>query len=164
MTTATYETDNATELSTNRERYIRGKIDQVSYMPTSVSVAMRFIELGKDPDAGPDEYSRVIQSDASLSSKLLALANSAWFGVRNEVTQISKAVSLLGLANVRAVSISYCVTGLHHELNLGADVTHTYWEAALCKGPSIVPQQARRRRVRGGMDGPTAQVGEDDPR
>ena len=115
------------------EEQVRQRIENLSYLPTIASVAIKFIELGKNPEAEPAEYAKVISSDTSLSTKLLALANSSWFGVRNKVTKPNLAVNLLGLGTVRTLAISYCLTGLHNDLKLGADESRMFWSSALCK-------------------------------
>ena len=116
-----------------RQRELLRRIDGLSYLPTSVAVAMKFLELGKNPDAEPADYVKVIQADASLTSKLLALANSSWAGVRNRVTTVKAAVNLLGLGTVRTLAISYCMTGLHNELQLSPAESQRFWEPALIK-------------------------------
>lgn len=112
---------------------IKERIDSLSYLPTTMAVAMKFIELGKNLESDPDDYVKVISSDGALSAKLLALANSSWYGVRNKVTKIKVAVNLLGLGSVRTLAMSYCVAGLHNELRLKPDEARTLWEGALCK-------------------------------
>ncbi len=120
--------------NTQMEQRIRARVQALSYLPTSAAVAMKFVELGKDPEADPADYAKVIGSDASLASKILALANSSWFGVRNRVTKPQVAVNLLGLGTIRTLAISYCITGLHNDLKLSADESRMFWSAALCKG------------------------------
>jgi diguanylate cyclase (GGDEF)-like protein len=115
------------------EQKIRAKIESLSYLPTSAAVAMKFIELGKDPDAEPADYAKVIGADGSLSSKLLAMANSPWFGVRNRVTSVRMAVNLLGLGTVRTLAISYCMAGLHNGLRLNPEESRMFWETSLCR-------------------------------
>lgn len=115
------------------ERLVRARVDSLSYLPTSAAVAMRFVELGKNPDAEPADYAKVISADSSLCSKLLALANSSWAGVRQEVTNVRTAVNLLGLGTVRTLAISYCMTGLHNELRLSRQESRMFWQASLCK-------------------------------
>ncbi len=115
------------------EQKVRDRIESLSYLPTTVAVAMKFVELGKDVDAEPSEYAKVIGSDSALSSKLLSLANSSWFGVRNKVTKPQTAVNLLGLGTVRTLAISYCMTGLHNELRLAPEESRMFWSASLCK-------------------------------
>jgi len=115
------------------EQEVRDRVESLSYLPTTVAVAMKFVELGKDLDADPNEYAKVIGSDSALSSKILSLANSSWFGVRNKVTKPQTAVNLLGIGTVRTLAISYCLTGLHNELRLGPDESRMFWSASLCK-------------------------------
>lgn len=125
------------------EKQVRGRIESLSYLPTTAAVAMKFVELGKDPETDPADYVKVISSDSSLSTKLLALANSSWFGVRNRVTRVQVAVNLLGLGTVRTMAISYCLTGLHSELRLSAEESRMFWAASLCKG--VAARQFARR-------------------
>ena len=122
-----------TGVGTSLEQSVRSRVESLSYLPTTVAVAMKFVELGKNPEAEPGDYAKVISSDSSLSSKLLSLANSSWFGVRNKVTKPQIAVNLLGLGTVRTLAISYCLTGLHNELRLSADESKMFWSASLCK-------------------------------
>ena len=115
------------------EQQVRQRLETLSYLPTTIAVAMKFIELGKDPEPDPAEYAKVIGSDPSLSAKVLALANSSWFGIRNRVTRPQMAINLLGLGTVRTLAITYCLTGLHHDLNLTPDESRMFWSASLCK-------------------------------
>jgi diguanylate cyclase (GGDEF)-like protein len=115
------------------QRQIQARIDSLSYLPTTAAVAIKFVELGKDSLAEPADYAKVISADSSLSSKLLALANSSWAGVRTRVTNVRMAVNLLGLGTVRTLAISYCMTGLHNELGLSATESEAFWESALSK-------------------------------
>jgi HD-like signal output (HDOD) protein len=66
----------------------RSRIDTLAYLPTSLAVAMKFVALGKNRDADPADYVRVISADSSLVTKILSLANSSWFGIRNRVTRL----------------------------------------------------------------------------
>lgn len=117
----------------NLQQKIKARIDALSYLPTTAAVAVKFVELGKNPDADPADYARVIQADSALSSKLLALANSSWAGVRTKVTNIRMAVNLLGLGTVRTLAISYCMAGLHNELHLSPAESEEFWESSLSK-------------------------------
>lgn len=125
------------------ESQVRARIDAISFLPTTAAVAMKFVDLGKDPEASPADYVKVISSDSSLSTKLLALANSSWFGVRNRVTKVQVAVNLLGLGTVRTMAISYCLTGLHSELRLKPEESRIFWAASLCKAVAAKQLAAR---------------------
>ena len=51
----------------------------------------------EDPDASFDDFSRVINADPNLSSQLLKLANSAYYGLRSKVDTITHALRVVGL-------------------------------------------------------------------
>ncbi len=127
-------TDSKASEAGGLEDRIRQEVDRLTYLPGSVAVAIKFVDLGKDLDADPADYERTIASDAALGTKILALANSAWFGVRSEVTKILQAVTLLGLSSIRTLAISYCMAGLHNRLKIPPEDAKRYWQASLCKG------------------------------
>jgi diguanylate cyclase (GGDEF)-like protein len=112
---------------------IRARIESLAYLPTTAAVAIKFVQLGKNADAEPADYAKVISGDSSLSSKLLAVANSSWAGVRSRVTNIRMAVNLLGLGTVRTLAVSYFMTGLHNELRLSPAESELFWESSLYK-------------------------------
>lgn len=119
--------------TTSAAKEIQARVASLSYLPTTAAVALKFVELGRSPEAEPADYARVISADSSLSSKLLSLANSSWAGVRNKVTTVKMAVNLLGLGTVRTLAISYCMTGLHNELRLSPAESQLFWETSLSK-------------------------------
>lgn len=57
-------------------------------------------ELG-NPDCKINELANIISSDVSLSYRILKYINSASFGLKNEITSIQQALSLLGLKEVK---------------------------------------------------------------
>jgi len=59
--------------------------------------------LARDPRADVGDYVRLIETDSALSGKVLALTNSAWFGLSRHVTTIREAVGLVGASNVRTL-------------------------------------------------------------
>jgi len=87
---------------------------------------------GKLPDAEAGDYARVISADASLSAKLLA-----WRTPPGSVCAPSDdgqgRRDPAGAETVRTLAISYCMTGLHSDLDLSPDEAKIFWEACLCK-------------------------------
>ena len=70
-------------------------------------VAARMLELVSDPTAGMRELSQVIKTDPGLTTRLLRLANSAFFAQRDPVTQLDRACVILGLSRLRAVALGF---------------------------------------------------------
>jgi putative nucleotidyltransferase with HDIG domain len=77
---------------------------QIESLPTLSAVAVRLLELANDERSSGREVVRVIESDPSLSARLLALTRRANVGV--EAKTVQRAVVLLGLETVRNLVLS----------------------------------------------------------
>lgn len=108
-------------------------IEAVSALGSQPSVATRLIELGKSPDAELDDYVDLITVCPALSSKLIAFANSSWFSPRFPITVVKRAVGMIGINQVRALSISYCLESMHNQIQLEHAEARAFWEASLFK-------------------------------
>lgn len=62
---------------------------------------IKLLEELSSPDVDMDSLSRIIQTDLSISYRLLRYINSAKFGLRNRVESIPRATAMLGLQNLR---------------------------------------------------------------
>jgi HD-like signal output (HDOD) protein len=78
----------------------------VEVPPLPLAVNRLLTELGKEsPDS--DLLVRLISSETAIAAKVLQTVNSAFFGLRSPVTDISRAVALLGLKNVRNLALAF---------------------------------------------------------
>jgi len=55
----------------------------------------------QDPEVQLEDLERIISNDVALSYRLLKYINSAYFGIRNEITSIKQALALLGIEPLR---------------------------------------------------------------
>jgi HD-like signal output (HDOD) protein len=108
-------------------------IGTLSGLPTTVGVAVRLFQLERGEDAIPAEYARVIASDAGLAGRILAVANSPYYGHAMRITRPLVAVNMLGIAAIRTLAVNFCLSGLHHELRLNPEASQKLWKASLCK-------------------------------
>lgn len=70
-------------------------------------VALRILRLVSDPDAGVNDFARVIRNDQALTGRLLKTSNSAYFAQRRPVTSIDRACVILGMERIRALSLGF---------------------------------------------------------
>src|SRR3954447_23922545 len=68
--------------------------------PSRLAV-LRLLGALQDPEIELPQLAALLGQDVSLSYRLLRYINSAFFGMRREVTSISHALALLGLRNVK---------------------------------------------------------------
>ncbi|MBN2340931.1 MAG: HDOD domain-containing protein [Deltaproteobacteria bacterium] len=79
------------------------RIDNLPTLPTAVAQLSKLIA---SPTASAKDFEKVIKPDPSLTANLLRLANSAYFGLRREVTSVKQAITLLGNKRVFEIAAS----------------------------------------------------------
>jgi len=81
-------------------------LQQVDKLPTLSSVAMRVLELSESEDADMADIAQVIESDPSLTVRILAECKRADRGMAAKITGVRQAIVMLGLEAVRSALLS----------------------------------------------------------
>ncbi|HEX5097430.1 MAG TPA: HDOD domain-containing protein [Acidimicrobiia bacterium] len=79
-------------------------IAEVTQLPVQPGAAMRLLWMLEDPRTSAADLGRLIESDPSLSTQVIRLANTAFYGLSGKVSSAWRAVTVLGLATVRALA------------------------------------------------------------
>ncbi|MCE5314487.1 MAG: HDOD domain-containing protein [Armatimonadota bacterium] len=78
-------------------------------LPSMPATLARIIQITNKSDSTAEQLSKTVMLDQSLSTKVLRLANSAYFGRRNKAENITEAVVTLGFGSVRNLAASASV-------------------------------------------------------
>lgn len=70
-------------------------------LPAMPHIIMRALNVMKDPDSSLKELAKIISYDQSLSTKVLTLVNSAYYGLPQQITSISRALTLIGMSKAK---------------------------------------------------------------
>jgi len=89
-------------------------IEESQSMPSFVVTLLAKIN---NPKSTVAEIEKLIDSDPALVSYILKLSNSLIYSVREEVQEISRAIELLGMSNLRSILTSYSVRLLCHAIS-----------------------------------------------
>ncbi len=81
-------------------------------VPTLPQVAVRVIELVSNPKSTINQFAEVIRTDQALTGRLLRMSNSAYFAQREPITKLERAMVLLGLDRLKAVSLGFHLSKL----------------------------------------------------
>ena len=84
----------------------RALIDSVGPLPVMPSLADELLGLAVSPDADVKRIHAVVERDPVLTAMVLRLVNSASFALRNEVSDLGRAVILLGASHVRSLALA----------------------------------------------------------
>jgi HD-like signal output (HDOD) protein len=102
-------------------------------LPVMPEVGLALITTLDQEDTGIAEIGALIAQDPALAAKLLALANSAAFGLPRKVASLDNALRLVGLSRVRALALSAC---LHNAFSMpqGIDSKEFWTYSMACAG------------------------------
>lgn len=87
------------------DRY-RHIVENIRELPSLPSIVSRLIQVVNSPDTSADDAAELIEKDPALTSKMLRLANSAFYGMPRSISSISSAVVILGFNTIRSVALS----------------------------------------------------------
>ncbi len=102
-------------------------------LPVMPEVGLTLISTLDDPKVSIANVQRLIAQDPVLTAKLLALANSAAFGLPRKVAELDSAMKLVGLGKIRALALSAC---LHNAFSVPEGIDSTeFWRYSMeCAG------------------------------
>lgn len=81
-------------------------------LPTLPATVLRVMQMIEDPLCSTADLAQVLAADPTMAAKILRLANSAYYGFRQKITNIPQAVTLLGFATLKNALLSAAVFDL----------------------------------------------------
>ena len=99
---------------------IEGILASIDTMAAQRPVAAQIVSVANGEDTSAKELSRILASDVALASRVMKLANSAYFGMRGRVSSLQFAVTVVGFTTVRTMA-TVALTDLDDESRLPED-------------------------------------------
>jgi len=117
---------------------VRAIVGRVEALPSPPESYWRLIRALEDEDSALDTVSRIVEQDSAMSTQVLHLASSAFFGHGMHGQSIRQAVAYLGMELMRALVISAQVFPRLEKLQTGeltfvAFQTHALDTGILCR-------------------------------
>lgn len=111
---------------------ISAQITEISTLP---DVALRVIQVASDPASDAADLRAVLESDPALCVRVLRCVNSASFGLRTKIADLSQAVSYLGFNQIRDLAITATVSDLFRGRGrIGTYDRHALWRHMVATG------------------------------
>ena len=88
---------------------LRKIVDDISDLPTLPTVATTVSRLATADESTATEIADIISNDQTLTAKILRIANSAFYGIPNEVRTLRAAIVLLGLNSIKNIVLATSV-------------------------------------------------------
>ena len=91
------------------QQTIKRILSKTKDLPTLPAVVAKVMKAVSNPMATAGDLNGIISTDQALTSKVLRLANSAYYGFPQEITNITQAVTILGFNTIRNLALSVSV-------------------------------------------------------
>ncbi len=91
-----------------------GFIKRLKSIPTLPTVLVQIIKTVEDPRSSASDLEKLIHNDQALTTKLLAVSNSAYYGFRHQITTVRRAVVAIGFSEVRNICLGLSLMGFLH--------------------------------------------------
>jgi putative nucleotidyltransferase with HDIG domain len=95
------------------EQFVK-KFKDAKTLPYVVTELSRMVA---DDNSTMKDFEDIIKMDPTLVARLLRLVNSAYYGLSQPVTSISRAVAFLGMRNLRSIAVTDALQNLFKEQN-----------------------------------------------
>ncbi len=129
------ELDEGLEERRKNQDAILSKMNRIEALPTLPSIASRVLMIASNPDSSASELTDVIVNDPSLTSTLLKIVNSAFYGFPQKIGTVKQAVVLLGTGEIVALSFGLSTAKLFASAHLkGVYSPKDLWRHSMCTG------------------------------
>lgn len=103
-------------------------------LPSPPKVAMRLLALCADPTVGVGEITAVIETDPSMATRMIRLANTVQFGAGISVTNIQAAAVRLGTDKIKSVALAFEIADVASRNGSDTFDFETYWQGCVMRG------------------------------
>jgi HD-like signal output (HDOD) protein len=112
------------------ERYHR-VIEQIDSLPALPSIVTKLIQVVNSPDSSAEDAASLIERDPALTTKMLRLANSAFYGIPRSISSVSSAVVILGFNTIRSLVLSASVMKMFSNNKEQALDKERFWQHSI---------------------------------
>ncbi|MBI5827722.1 MAG: HDOD domain-containing protein [Deltaproteobacteria bacterium] len=93
-------------------------IARATELPVLPGTAQKVLAMMGDPDVSIEKIKRIIGSDPSLATKILKVANSAFYGGYRNIQNLNQAILRLGLNSVRNIVVATSMKNVYKRFGL----------------------------------------------
>ncbi len=115
-------------------------------LPPLPAVVARIMQTINDPGTSAEEINNLITMDQGLSSKVLRIVNSSYYGFPKRISTITHAVVILGFNTVRNLVLGVSAFGLLGQKSMPYGLNRaTFWEHSIAV--AVAGQVIARKRL-----------------
>jgi putative nucleotidyltransferase with HDIG domain len=109
-------------------------VGQISNLPTPPVVFNQINKVINDPNTSAYDIAAILSEDPAMSVKVLKLSNSAFYGMKREITSIKQAIIIMGIEAVRSLVLSSAVFDMFKHNDSDPGFQDDFWRHSLATG------------------------------
>ncbi len=113
---------------------MRNVVSQIDSLPSLPQLHIQLIEELKQSEPDMGKIEKIVSQDIGMSSKILQLVNSTFFGLAHHISSPGHAVSMLGLDTIRAMVYSIHIFSQFDKAALDGFPMEALWEHSTAVG------------------------------
>lgn len=110
---------------------IESLIEQGQDLCSLPEIYIRVSEMLDNPTATAPQIGETVQTDPAISSRILKMVNSAYYGLPNQVSSISKAIIILGRERLKQILIGSVLGSIFTSINNDGFSMTTFWQHSI---------------------------------
>lgn len=110
---------------------LRTLLDKAAEIHALPDVYARLVEKLDDPDASNSDLATIVSLDPVISSRLLRIANGAFYGFPSTVSSITQAISIIGRTALSKLVLGMAVIGSLDRLAVPRAEFRRHWQHSL---------------------------------
>ncbi len=103
-------------------------------IPTLPANFYKIIDSINNPDANIQEIANLISSDIGLTTKILRLVNSSYFGLSTKVATITHSLNILGLSPLSTLVLASEIISKFKDIPENFVTTESFWSHSVASG------------------------------
>ncbi|MDR0306768.1 MAG: HDOD domain-containing protein [Chitinispirillales bacterium] len=111
-------------------------VENADRLPSLPTVVLKLMDVVNSSGSSADDASKLIDKDPALTSKMIRLANSAFYGIPRSISSVSSAVVILGFNTIRSLVLSASVAKMFdgkHSIDMDRYWKHSIVTAMISK-------------------------------
>ncbi|MFH0726019.1 MAG: HDOD domain-containing protein [Pseudomonadota bacterium] len=123
---------------------IVSKLNDVEALPVLPGIALKLFNILSDPDAMITALAKVIETDPSLTLKLLKVVNSAFYGFSRKIGTVKEAVVILGTDEIKNLAFGLSAAKTFQNVHFkGMANPNALWHHSI--GTAIIAERLGRK-------------------
>ncbi len=113
---------------------VRSKLESMKQLPAIPAVASMVLQAIDNPDTSGTILAKLIERDPALTARVLAVANSPFYGFSRKISTVELAIVLLGLSTIKEIIISLILQGVFARVQNRVFDINAFWRYSVFCG------------------------------